>query len=127
MIIVLIHWKIKPEPEMVEKFLEFWRQTAIVDDRGGLIGEFLTESHSTTEYGWITWQLAGCEGKYKSFINIGYWDSADAFYAQIGKHFETSTGQKDFEAEPRLRTLMKPKCWRMGDGRLPVHDSGGVL
>ena len=127
MIIVLIHWKIKPDQEMVDKFLQFWRQSAVVDDRRGLVGEFLTEAHSTSEYTWITWQLTGCEGKYRSFINVGYWNSAEEFHAQIGKYFEAHTGPKDFEAEPRTRVALKPKCWRMGDSNLPIHDSGGVL
>ena len=39
MIIVIIHWKIKPEQEKVEEFLEFWRKAALVGDRTGLIGE----------------------------------------------------------------------------------------
>ena len=127
MIIVLIEWKIKPEPEMVEKFLRFWKKKAVVSDRRGLIGEFLTEAHSTAEYGWITWQLTGCEGKYRSFINIGYWSSAEEFHAQVGKYFETSARLKEFEAEPRVRAVLKPNCWRIGDGTLPIHDSGGVL
>ncbi len=125
MIIVLIHWKIKPE--MVEDFLKFWKDTAVVTDRRGLVGEFLTEAHSTAEYPWVTWHLTGCEGKYRSFINVGYWDSAQEFQEQIGKYFETSTEMQKFEAERRVRTALKPKCWRMGDGNLPIHDSGGVL
>ena len=127
MIIVLIEWKIKPEPEMVEKFLRFWKKKAVVSDRRGLIGEFLTEAHSTAEYGWITWRLTVCEGKYRSFINIGYWSSAEEFHAQVGKYFETSAGLKEFEAKPRVRAVLKPNCWRIGDGTLPIHDSGGVL
>jgi len=127
MIIVLIEWKIKPEPEMVEKFLNSWKKEAVVSDRRGLIGEFVTEAHSTAEYGWITWQLTGCEGKYRSFINVGYWSSAEEFHAQVGKYFETSGGLKEFEAEPRVRAVLKPNCWRMGDGTLPIHDSSGVL
>ena len=127
MIIVLIHWKIKPEPKMVAKFLKSWKETAVVSDRRGLIGEFLTEAHSTAEHSWITWHLTGCEGKYRSFVNVGYWSSAEEFHAQIGKHFETAAGLREFEAEPRVRTVLAPKCWRMGDGALPSHDSGGVL
>ena len=127
MIIVLIQWKIKPAPKMVEKFLKFWKEAAVVSDRRGLIGEFLTDANSTAEYSWITWQLTGCEGKYRSFVNVGYWNSAKEFHAQIGKYFETSTGLKEFEAEPRKRAVLTPKCWRMGDSTLPIHDSGGVL
>ena len=37
MIVVLIHWKIRPEQEMVDEFLKFWRETAIIDDRRGLL------------------------------------------------------------------------------------------
>lgn len=127
MIVVLIHWKIRPEPKMVKKFLKFWKETAVVSDRGGLVGEFLTEAHSTAEFSWITWQLNGCEGKYRSFVNVGYWKSVEEFHAQIGKHFETSTQLKEFEAECRVRTVLKPKCWRIGDGAMPIRDSGGVL
>ena len=127
MIVVLIHWKIKPEQERVDEFLDFWRKTATINDRRGLIGEILTEEYSTEEYDWITWSLTGSEGKYRSFVNIGYWKSAEEFHEQIGKYFETSTGPKGFEAEPRIRTVMKPKCWRMGDSDFPIHDSGGVL
>ena len=74
MIIVMIHWKIVPD--RVDEFLEFWRKEALINDRRGLVGELLTEAHSTAEFEWITWQLTGCEGKYRSFINIGYWDNA---------------------------------------------------
>ena len=125
MIIVVIHWKIKPD--RVDEFLKFWRRKAIVEDRRGLIGEFLSEGHSTAEFGWITWPLTSCEGEYRSFVNVGYWNSGEEFQSQVGKYFDSSTGKKDFEAEPRLRTALKPKCWRMGDSKLPLHDSGGVL
>lgn len=127
MVIVLIHWKIKPEPKMVDMFLDFWRTKAVVDDRRGLIGEFLSEAHSTAEYSWITWQLTGCEGKYRSFINVGYWNSAAEFHKEIGRYFKPQSELEEFEGEPRVRTVLKPKCWRMGDSTLPIHDSGGVL
>ncbi|MCY4588990.1 MAG: hypothetical protein OXE86_00190 [Alphaproteobacteria bacterium] len=125
MIIVIIHWKIKPD--MVNEFLDFWRMSAVVNDRNGLIGEFLGEEHSAAEFGWITWPMTGCKGKYRSFVNVGYWNSGDEFQAQVGRYFDLSTGPKDFEAEPRLRTALRPKCWRIGDSTLPIRDSRGVL
>ena len=127
MVVVLIHWKIRPEPSMVDDFLNFWRTNAVIDDRRGLICEFLSEAHSPAEYSWITWQLTGSEGKYRSFINVGYWDGSEEFHAQVGKYFETSLDQQPFERFPRVRTLLNPKCWRIGDSRLPKHDSGGVM
>ena len=66
MVIVLIQWKIKPDS--VEDFLRFWKEEAIVQDREGLVGEFLSEAHSTAEYSWINWQLTGCEQEYRSFV-----------------------------------------------------------
>ena len=38
MIVVVIHWKIRPD--MVGEFLEFWKTAAVVNDRRGLVGEF---------------------------------------------------------------------------------------
>ena len=127
MIVVLIHWKIKPEQETVEDFFEFWRTEATVDDRSGLICELLNETPSPEGHSWITWQPPECEGKYRSFINIGYWNSSEEFHEQIGKYFETSMGQQPFEAFPRVRTVLNPKCWRIGDASLPPGDSGGVM
>lgn len=125
MIIVVIHWKIRPD--MVDEFLDFWRKSAVIGDRKGLIGEFLSEGHSTAEFGWITWPMTGREGRYRSFVNVGYWNSGDEFQAQVGRYFDSSAGPEDFEAEPRLRTALKPMCWRIGDSRLPMQDSRGVL
>lgn len=128
MVIVLIHWKIIPNK--VEHFLKYWRKKAIVENREGLIGEFLSEPHSPAEYPWITWDIMGCEGKYRSFVNVGCWSNADDFHEQIGKYFPENASTKKpkpFEYEPRIRTILKPKCWRMGDAPLPVHDSGGTL
>ncbi len=125
MIIVVIHWKIKPE--MVSEFLDFWRTSAIVNDRKGLVGEFLSEEHSAAEFDWITWPMTGCEGRYRSFVNVGYWNSGHEFQAQVEQYFDSSEGPRVFEAEPRLRTALKPKYWRMGESRLPTRDSRGVL
>ena len=126
MVIVLIHWKIIPN--RVDDFLKFWKTTVVVENRHGLIGEFLSEPHSPAEYPWITWDIMGCEGKYRSFINVGYWVDAEEFHEQVGKYIpKTPSEKKDFEYEPRLRTVLKPKCWRMGDAPVPAHDSEDTL
>ena len=126
MIIVLVRWKIIPD--RVDDFLEFWRKVVTIENRQGLIGEFLSEPQSPEEYPWITWDIMGCEGKYRSFINVGCWVNAEEFHEQVGKYIpETPSKKKDFEYELRIRTVLKPKCWRMGDASIPVHDSGGTL
>ena len=123
MVIALIHWKIKPD--RVNEFLGYWRKEAVVQDRKGLIGEFLSEACHTSDFPWITWDLTGCEGVYRSFVNVSMWSDVEEFHEQIGKHF---TGKpEEFEYELRVRTILRPACWRMGDSHLPIHDSGGTL
>ena len=125
MVIALIHWKIKPDA--VSEFLDYWRTKAVVQDRKGLIGEFLSEACHTSEFPWITWDLTGCEGVYRSFINVGMWNNADDFHEQIGKYFAGPSERKSFEYEVRTRTILRPTCWRIGHSDLPLHDSRGTL
>ena len=125
MVIALIHWKIKPDA--VSEFLDYWRMKAVVQDRRGLIGEFLSEACHTSEFPWITWDLVGCEGVYRSFVNVGMWNNADDFHEQIGKYFAGPAERRSFEHEVRTRTILRPTCWRIGDSNLPPHDSEGTL
>jgi len=122
--IVLVSWKIKIGQE--EVFKEYWRRGIPVNDRSGLIGEFLSEPKGHGKYTWITWDLRGGE-KYTPFINVGMWADAATFEEQIGKYFDPKKGPLDFEFELRTRALLTPDCWRMGDWALPHHDSGGVM
>ena len=125
MVIALIHWKIKPR--LVSEFLDYWQEEAVVQDRRGLIGEFLSEACHLSEFPWITWDLTGCDGAYRSFINVGMWNSAGDFHEQIGKYFVASGERKSFEHKERTRTILRPTCWRIGDSSLPPHDSEGTL
>lgn len=113
MVIALIHWKIRPD--------------RVVQDRRGLIGEFLSEACHTNEFPWITWDLVGREGVYCSFVNVGMWSDAEEFHDQIGKYFTRKAASKEFEYESRVRTILRPACWRIGDSHLPGHDSDGTL
>lgn len=126
MVIVLIHWKIKPA--CVEDFFEYWRKKAVVQDRSGLIGEFLSEVCDVDKFDWVTWDdLAGREGVYRSFVNAGLWRNADDFQCQVAKYFNDDAAPQSFEAERRVRTILYPQCWRVGDARLPIQDSCGTL
>lgn len=128
MIIVLIHWRIKPEQEHVDAFLDFWRTKAIVEDRTGLVGEFLSETLAPGDFPYITWHIDPDNlGDHKSFVNVGTWADENAFQKQIGNKFNDDKPMLSFEKYRRRRMVVRPKCWRMGDGRLPIHDSGGVL
>ena len=128
MIIVLIKWKIKNNQQQIDDFLKFWRQEATIQDRKGLVGEFLSEIGSKEKYKYITWEFERPKGDtYTIFVNVGIWADPTAFFEQVGKYFDDEKPLQPFEAERRVRTVLEPKCWRIGDAPLPVHDSGGVL
>lgn len=124
MVIVLVYWKIKKGHE--EVFKAQWRSGLPVNDRSGLVGEFLSQPTGHEKYSWVTWDLRGTED-YTPYINVGMWADAEEFHTQIGKYFKPEKEKEDFEFEIRTRSLLTPDCWRMGDWKLPVHDSGGVL
>ena len=127
MIIVLIKWKIENKQEQINAFLEFWKQKAVVQDRQGLVGEFLSELGSRDRYDYVTWDFEKPKGDtYKIFINVAIWGDADAFQEQIGQYFNDNKPLMPFEAERRIRTVLEPVSWRMGEASLQVQDSEGV-
>jgi hypothetical protein len=124
----LIHWRIKPEQKHIDDFLEFWRTKSIVENRTGLVGEFLSETLNQKEYPYITWHMdPDSLNDHKSFVNVGTWVDEKAFHEQIGKNFNDDKPMLPFEKYRRLRIVLRPKCWRMGHGKLPVDDSSSVL
>lgn len=128
MVIVVIKWKIRSQQTDIDEFLAFWKKEAIVQDRRGLIGEFLSEVGTSESYPYITWDV-GAEklDAYKVYVNVGMWTDATSFHEQVAQYFNDEKPPKGFEVERRIRTVLLPRCWRMGDALLPIHDSGGVL
>lgn len=122
--IVLVHWQIIPGRET--EFQQYWKSGLPVTDRTGLVGEFLCELTGDEQYDWVTWNMRSSEDC-STFINVALWRDAETFHEQIGKYFNPARGTVDFELELRKRALLTPRCWRMGDWKLPIHDSGGVI
>jgi hypothetical protein len=128
MIVCLIHWKIRKgkEPE----FIASWQTKYTVQNRDGLIGEYLSEVKTNVDYPYITWDFccddtaneAGCS----HFLNVAIWQSAERFYDEIAKNFNDSRPILDFEIERRKRVLIAPIQWRAGPSALPENDSPGV-
>ncbi len=125
MVIVVIKWSIKPD--RVEAFHRFWSQEARVQDRLGLVGEFLSEVGSKDDYPYITWILddQGAEAS-QVYVNVGIWTDSNAFREQIARYFNDDGPTKEFEAVRRIRTVLIPKWRRIGGATLPAEDSSGV-
>ncbi|WP_372623380.1 hypothetical protein [Falsiroseomonas sp.] len=122
--IVLVDWHITAGKE--DDFLAYWRSALPIEDRSRMVGEFLSEPDGHGEFPWVTWDLRSQAGVTR-FINVGLWADAEAFHDQVGRYFKPEGRKLPFEEELRRRALLKPRAWRMGDWRLPIHDSGGVL
>ena len=114
--IVLIEWRIKKGEE--EQFLEYWSKRALVRDRSGLIGEFLSRVESPQEYPWITWEL---DERWTTFVNVGMWREASDFEEQIGCYMNETRPPMVFEAARRRRILVAPERWRLGETGLPTY------
>ena len=127
-VIVLVHWQIRPECE--PEFLNYWRTSAVVRDRAGLMGEFLSRvtPYDPTYTPWITWAFASGEPDTAAhYVNVGMWSSEDMFLLQVSGDFGDAEPIRPFELLRRRRLLLTPQAWRIGDGVPPRNDSAGVL
>lgn len=121
--LVVVHWKVKPGREA--EFLDYWSTRATIEDRAGLLGEFLCSVEDRGRFPWITFQAL--DPRWTSFFNVGMWRDAAAFQDQIGRHIDDARPPLDFEAERRERVFLAPERWRLGRSALPGSDPPGVL
>lgn len=121
--LVVVHWKIKPGREA--EFLDHWSTRATIEDRAGLLCEFLCSVEDRGRFPWII--LQALDSRWTSFFNVGLWRDAAAFQDQIGRHIDDARPPLDFEAERRERVFLSPERWRLGRSALPASDPPGVL
>ncbi|MNY89386.1 hypothetical protein D3C78_56770 [compost metagenome] len=125
MIIVLIHWRIKPTSEAEAAFFEFWKNQAKILDKTQLIGEFLSAPMPATDFPFKVDDLSESHsnGMCKHFINVGVWKSWNGFNEQVGRYMNDSNPMLEFEAERRTRTVLDPRHWRIGNSHLPIEST----
>jgi hypothetical protein len=128
MIIALIQWRIRPDEESQSAFLHHWKTRNAIEDRTGLLAEFLSDSPPTSGLPIpITWHLdAESLGNFKSFVTVGLWDDAEAFRTQVAKYFNDEKPKEAFEKYRRRRVIFRPVSWRIGKATLPADDSPDV-
>lgn len=127
MIIALIHWRIRPDQKNVDAFLEHWRTRNTIDDRSGLIAEFLSDSLTMKDHPYITWHLdAESLGNFRSYVTVGIWADEEAFKTQIARYFNDEKPILDFEKYRRRRVVFRPIERRIGAVPLPSTDTVGV-
>lgn len=125
--VVMVHWRIKPDEESVQAFLKHWRETNRVEDRTGLVAEFLSESLPVKDFPDTTWHLdSESLGDHRSFVNVALWREAKDFHEQIAKHYNDKRPMLSFEKYRRRRVVAETTDWRIGKFSLPTADSTGV-
>ncbi len=115
--IVLVEWRIVRGQENL--FLDYWSRRETIDDRSGLIGEFLSRVEDRTAFPWMTCEFSP---NWTCFVNVGLWRDADAFQAQIGWRLNDRLPKMSFEYERRRRTFLGPQRWRFGGTPIPVAE-----
>ena len=127
MMVALIHWRIKPDAESIDKFLKHWKEENTIADKKGLVGEFLSDSLPIDKYPFITWHLdPESLGNFKSYVTIGLWVETEDFENQVAQYFNDTKPLLPFEKYRRRRVIFEPVAQRMGRGALPTQDSEGV-
>ncbi|MGP1354633.1 MAG: hypothetical protein ACTS1Z_15065 [Parasphingopyxis sp.] len=123
--IALIHWRIKDDG--VEEFLRHWRENNRIEDRSGLIAEFLSDSLKPSDLPFITWHLDEQSlGNFRSYVTVGIWADGDAFAEQIARYFNDDKPMLPFEQFRRRRVVFRPVEWRIGEAAIPKEDTPGV-
>jgi hypothetical protein len=126
--VVLVHWRIKPDQQNIQAFLKHWREENKIEDRSGLVAEFLSESISPKDFPDTTWHLDPENlGDHKSFVNVALWREAKDFDEQIARHYNDKKEMKSFEKYRRRRVVAEAGDWRIGQFPLAKRDSKGVL
>lgn len=127
MIAVLIHWRVKPDEKSISEFLKHWKTQNTIDDKKGLMGEFLSDSLPIDQYPFITWHLdPESLGNFKSYVTIGLWQKPEDFKEQVADYFNDDKPLLPFEKYRRRRVIFEPVAWRIGSSQLPDADSEGV-
>jgi hypothetical protein len=136
MVIFLINWRILPDHNNVNTFLNKWKTELRIKDAAGLVGEFLSEVKDARFFEFVTWELNEVTPEdenlaktieFRSFVNVGVWRSKEDFLQNIGGKFPAlPKDMESFEASPRRRALLDPISWRIGQHRLPSSTSHDV-
>lgn len=118
MVIILVHWLIKPDFE--ERFTKFW-ETMKVDPSTGLYQEILTApDNDVKDSKFHTFSLEN--PNYKTYINIGIWNSLNDFDAAIRNYIPVPklvngkqvVEMEEFEFKIRERIVLKEIKVRKG-------------
>ena len=122
MLVVVVEWSIIKDRE--DDFLRYWSEREVIQDRSGLVSEFLSRVRDEQEIPFMTWsQRQDCT----TYLNVGIWRDCKSFVDQIGPKLTRNGEKLPFEYEPRRRIFLGPERWRLGGSLLPTKGHADVL
>jgi hypothetical protein len=134
MVIIMVHWLIKNGYSHEQKFEQIWKKMT-VEPNTGLYREILTTVELDSDPKFNTFSLT--DQAYKTYINIGIWDSLDSFDAAVGKYIQAPEKRaplakpetemqaiylQDFEFKMRERVILRKILDRKGALDFPPSD-----
>ncbi len=125
MIIVLVHWLIKKGSE--EQFITAWRKMSI-SQYSGLYRELLTTvEYISTDPKFNTFSLS--DPNYTTFINIGMWESLEAFDESVDKYIPKTKSYKAEDGRKKTIILLEEYEFKLRERVVlnKVLDRGGDL
>lgn len=118
MIIVLVFWQIHDNDEAITSFRKWWSESAAIEDRSGLVGEYLCDAadvHVSFQVAdqppWVT-----TDAPTRPFVNVAIWKDVDSFYEQVGQYMGQT---QPFEVVPRQRVVVNHVASRRGAWGFP--------
>lgn len=125
MVILLIHWKIRPDDASVRAFRKWWKDHGLPKPEN-FSGEYLSEPLTPDVAGFpCTTFNVSSDVRFRSFFNVAIWRDQDAFRQDvIEKVVEGRRELEDFEFDHRKRMVLRPVMSR--PGKLPLPDGPGL-
>jgi hypothetical protein len=100
-VIVLIHWRIKPNRDSEAAFFDYWATKAKIGDKLNLVGEFLSTPIPARDFPYRVDDLSFGPGVLDCwhYLNVGFWKDKESFHDQVGKHMKDDKDIEHFEVD----------------------------
>lgn len=118
---VLIHWKIRPDPKSRDEFLHEWRHRFQIEERGNLVGEFLSKPLTEGGVGFDCKTFEHSD-EYTSFFNVAIWKDAASFKSDVYDLLAKDRQLESYEFDFPERMVLTALNWRIGGLQLPGND-----
>lgn len=122
MIVLIVHWKIRPDDRSVRQFLEKWHDME-PSRPSNFFAEYLSAPLPAEETGFpCTTFNVSSDVRYRSFFNVAIWRDVDSFNNDVlNTHVAGAPDIEPFEFDRRERMVLSPVDMHVGEYE-PIHE-----